>query len=237
MVIDLEPIRGCYADSWFEPKAPHDSPKAVQTNRELVARLDRRFRPDDGHPRHTEAQNHSVAEGVPLRLVSEELLTRLRVTRLVDSVQFTDLLLQVGRSLEQHPDATCIVYRMSGGTTRERSADDDLSREPGGPPPGRAHSPDSYAEGKAGCHYPSRRRTRHCRLGSSRDGGRLGESAAATAELMTDVGPCLALRGASATRCGPGHRVAVLGRADTRLRAAPTRQRWSGGAVAPCHGR
>lgn len=129
MVIDLEPVRGCYADSWFEPKAPHDSPEAVEVNRELVRRLeahlDGRFRPDDGHPRRTDAQIHSVASGVPLRLVYEELLTRLRVTRLVDSVQFTGLLLQVGRYLEQHPDATCTVYRMSGGATRERSVDAD----------------------------------------------------------------------------------------------------------------
>ncbi len=58
-------------------------------------------------------------------MVYEELLTRLRVTRLVDSVQFTGLLLQVGRHLEQHPDATCTVYRMSGGATRERSVDAD----------------------------------------------------------------------------------------------------------------
>jgi len=57
--------------------------------------------------------------------VYEELLTRLRVTRLVDSVQFTGLLLQVGRYLERDPDATCTVYRMSGGLTRERGVDAD----------------------------------------------------------------------------------------------------------------
>ncbi|GEM_PF-711933 len=129
MVIDLEPVRGCYADSWFEPKAPHDSPEAVRANRELVARFeaifDDRFRPDDGHPRRTDVQIHSVASGVPLRVAYEELLTRFRVTRLVDSVQFTGLLLQVGRYLEQHPDATCSVYRMSGGATRERTVDAD----------------------------------------------------------------------------------------------------------------
>ncbi len=129
MVLDLEAVRGSYADSWFEPKAPHDSPEAVQANRELLRRLEsrlgNRYRHDDGHPRRTETQIHSVASGVPLRLVYEELLTRLRVTRLVDSVQFTGLLLQVGRYLERDPDATCTVYRMSGGLTRERGVDAD----------------------------------------------------------------------------------------------------------------
>lgn len=126
-VIDLEPVRGSYSDSWFEPKSPHDSPDAVQANRELVqqfvTRLDGRFRPDEGHPRRTVAQIHSLVSGLPLRMMYEDLLTRLRVTRLVDSVQFTGLLLQVGRYLEQHPDATCSVYRMSRGDTRERSVD------------------------------------------------------------------------------------------------------------------
>lgn len=129
MVMDLEPVRGNYADSWFEPKAPHDSPDAVQANQELVAgllaHLEGRFGPDDGHPRRTEAQIHGVAVDVPLRLVYEEFLTRLRVTRLVDSVQFTGLLLQVGRYLEQHPDATSTIYRMRGGATRGRSVDGD----------------------------------------------------------------------------------------------------------------
>jgi hypothetical protein len=129
MVLDLEAVRGCYADSWFEPKAPHDSPEAIQANRELVrrleARLGNRFHHDDGDARRTETQIHSVAFGIPLRLVYEELLTRLRVTRLVDSVQFTGLLLQVGRYLEGHPDATCNMYRMSGGLTRERGLDGD----------------------------------------------------------------------------------------------------------------
>lgn len=128
MIIELEPVRGDYADSWFEPKAPHDSPEAVQANRDLVRRIEAllqdRFHPDDGYPERTNIQLHSVASGVPLRLVYEELLTRLRVTRLVDSVQFTGLLLQVGRYLEEHPDSTCSVYRMSGGTARERSVDD-----------------------------------------------------------------------------------------------------------------
>lgn len=128
-VIDLEPVRGNYSDTWFEPKAPHDSEEAVQANRvlvnQLVYRFEGQFIPDAGNSRRTAPQMHSVASGVPLQVVYEELLTQLRVTRLVDSVLFTGLLLQIGRYLEDHPTATCTVYRMSDGNTRERSIDQD----------------------------------------------------------------------------------------------------------------
>jgi hypothetical protein len=128
MVLDLEPVRGNYSDSWFEPKAPHDSLAAVEANRELVRHLEERadlsFGPDHGHARRTDLQIHSVASRISVRSIYEEFLTRLRVARLTDSVDFTGLLLQVGRYVDDHPDATCHVYLMSGGAVRDRSVDD-----------------------------------------------------------------------------------------------------------------
>lgn len=129
-VIDLEPIRGSYSDSWCDPKAPHDSAEATLVNRDLVARLLERLgeglQPDEGDPRRKQPfQTHRVAHGVSLRSIYEELLTRLRVTRPVDSTRFTGLLLQVGRYLEDHPEATCTVYQMSAGVRRDRGVDDE----------------------------------------------------------------------------------------------------------------
>lgn len=129
LVVDLEPARGNYADSWFEPKAPHDSDEAVQANGELVrglvTRLAKNFQEDDGHSQRTDVQRHLVAGEASLRLVYEEFLTRLRISRLIDSMAFTGLLLQIGRYLEEDPNATCLVYQMSGGATRERGVDGD----------------------------------------------------------------------------------------------------------------
>jgi hypothetical protein len=126
-VIGLEPVRGSYSDSWWTPKAPHDSDVTIQFNRglvtQLVSRLEHDFVPDEGDPRRTDAQRHTVAVGISLRMVYEEFLTRLRAPR--DSVTLTGLLLQVGRYLDSHPDATCSIYRMSGGRSRERSVDED----------------------------------------------------------------------------------------------------------------
>ncbi len=129
-VIDLEPIRGNYSDSWYRPRAPHDSAEATVVNRDLVARLLERLgeglRPDEGDPRRERPfQTHRVANGLSLRGIYEELLTRLRVTQPVDSTRFTGLLLQVGRHLEDHPKATCTVYQMSGGVRRSRTVNDE----------------------------------------------------------------------------------------------------------------
>jgi hypothetical protein len=127
-VIDLEPVRGDFADEWFSPKAPHDPPEAIRANRELVVRfvdgLRNQWRPSDGHPRRTPMQIHDVSQ-LPLRQVYEDLLTRLWLARPADSTLLAGLLLQVGRYLEDHPDARCTVYRMSQGATRARDLDGD----------------------------------------------------------------------------------------------------------------
>lgn len=127
-VISLEPLRGGFADAWFEPRAPHSSPDGVEANRELVRRLReelaREFRPDDGHVSRTPLQIHSVATSVRLDRVYE-FLTELRVPSPVDSMPIAGLLLQVGRYLEQNPDAAATMYLMSQGQTRDRGVDGD----------------------------------------------------------------------------------------------------------------
>jgi hypothetical protein len=128
-VIDLEPVRGNFADQWFAPKAPHDPLEALRANREYVNRflasIQDRFAPDEGHTRRTPMQIHSVARDVSLRLAYEAMLTRLWLARSGDSTLLTGLLLQVGRYLDDHADATCVIYRMSQGMTRDRDVDDD----------------------------------------------------------------------------------------------------------------
>jgi len=64
-----------------------------------------------------------MAGGVPLQSVYQELLTQLWLADPRDSALFAGLLLQVGRFLEEHPDAGCTVYQMSQGQPRERSVD------------------------------------------------------------------------------------------------------------------
>ncbi len=125
-VLDLDYMRGRFADDWFTPTAPHDSEEGIHANRAVIEQFLRRLvlRPDDGHPNRTPAQRHRVAEGVPLELVFGELLTRLRMTRPEDSQELIGVLLQIKAYLEEHPSALCTVYQMSPGEERERSVDD-----------------------------------------------------------------------------------------------------------------
>src|SRR5579884_403608 len=121
-VIAQEYVRGGFSDNWFDPHTPHDSPEAVADNRRLVQDFVSRlaFHPDEGHSDRTDSQRHLVASEVSLRMVHEELLTKLHFTRPSDTTRFNGLLLQVQRYLEREPDATCSVYQMSSGSTRER---------------------------------------------------------------------------------------------------------------------
>jgi hypothetical protein len=125
-VIDLQPVRGAFSDQWFASTVPHAPDEAVEVNRRAVGvfleALEGTFQRDAGDSRRTDPQIHLTA-AVPLQSTYEELLTQVRLADPRDSAQWAGLLLQVGRYLEQHPDAVCTVYRMSQGQPRERSID------------------------------------------------------------------------------------------------------------------
>jgi hypothetical protein len=62
---------------------------------------------------------------VPLREAYENLLIPLRTPRASDSTPFTGLRLQIERYLSDNANATCTVYRMSGGIVRDRGVKDN----------------------------------------------------------------------------------------------------------------
>jgi len=127
-VVSLEPVRGNLSDTWFIPRAPHDPLDSVQANIQTTASfvesLRGKWEVSEGHPRRTPMQIHDVALSVPLRDAFEQLLTRLRLARPVDSTVLAGMLLQVGRYLDNNPGARCTVFQMSQGATRVRDLDD-----------------------------------------------------------------------------------------------------------------
>jgi Z1 domain len=127
-VLSLDYMQDVYSNDWFTPRAPHESPEAVAENRTLVQRFisNYRFSPDAGDERRQEHQRHLVATSVPLRDAYENLLIPLRTPRASDSTPFTGLRLQIERYLSDNPDATCIVYRMSGGIVRDRDVKENI---------------------------------------------------------------------------------------------------------------
>jgi len=99
----------------------------VQNNRSVVNKFitSLEFVDDIGDPRRTQEQKHKVADDVSLKVAYEELLVKMTTMPPDDSQKFTGLLLQVEQYLEGHPDATCSVYQMSGGSFRERGVNGD----------------------------------------------------------------------------------------------------------------
>ena len=125
-VLDIEYIRVNSSARWYEPKVPHDSIEAMETNRILVQKFLKTlsFQEDEGHPKRTKAQIHHVDKEASLQTVYKELLVPFRVTRSVDSQKCTGVRLQIGAYLDSHPDALCTVFHMGKGEPRVRSLND-----------------------------------------------------------------------------------------------------------------
>jgi hypothetical protein len=114
-VLDLPYMQGNFSDAWCVHSAPHDSEEAILSNRQVIAsfldQLD--LHPDSTIQAKTEVTSHRVNEQVPLQWVYEQLLTKLRITQLDDSHNFTGLFLQLHRYLESHTNETCTLFQMS----------------------------------------------------------------------------------------------------------------------------
>lgn len=126
-VLDLDYQHDVFSNAWFWPKVPHGSEELLEANRQTVSRFMEGvpWRDDEGDPRRTPDQIHLVAQQIPLRRAYEELLIPLRFTDERDSQLFTGALLQIDDYLQENPDAACTVCRMSKGSERMRSVNDD----------------------------------------------------------------------------------------------------------------
>lgn len=126
-VLDLECRQDVVSDDWFRPKVPHGTPESIEANRQTVRAFVQQlpWTEAPGDPRRTTEQTHLIAEDVPLEQAYRELLIPLRLTETRDSQIFTGLLLQVEAYLQDHPNDTCTVYRMSRGSSRERTVSED----------------------------------------------------------------------------------------------------------------
>lgn len=126
-VLEFDLIRGEFSDDWVSPRVVLSPNEVIQANRQTVSEfVDAiEFEEDTGHVDRTVEQRHLVASGLPLLTVMERLLVPMRVTSSRDSSRITGLLLQLSRALDQNPNERCTVYRMSSGSRRKRSVDDN----------------------------------------------------------------------------------------------------------------
>ncbi len=109
---------------WFKQSWPHFSPENAKANGRLVEAFCHglRFKPWSSYP------DVLVAEKVPLKKVMESLLVDYAFMGPRDRVQGVGTVIRLIELLEEDPEATCVVFLMSGGRQRKRSArskDDD----------------------------------------------------------------------------------------------------------------
>ncbi|MBL9045468.1 MAG: hypothetical protein JNM83_27920 [Myxococcales bacterium] len=130
-VIDVAYQRIRLGNDWVFPNGPQNSIAAVDGNRVLFEKFLSRhsFTPHNGLDLRQGGPLNLVLEDVSLRTVHEELLTRYRVSRLDDSLQFGALLHLIQVHLTSEPDASCSVFLMGSGKRRRRGYADDRIKE------------------------------------------------------------------------------------------------------------
>ena len=122
-IIDVAFVRVRVNHGWFSPRSPQESPENGVLNQQFVDDfLDTvEMQENEGHEARSDIQRHNVAENVPLQDVYENLLLGLRFSRLSDAQNFLGTLVILRNHLRDNPEATCSVYEMSQGETRERT--------------------------------------------------------------------------------------------------------------------
>jgi hypothetical protein len=130
-VLDIDYRRINISDEWVYPEGPHDTPDAIEANRQVFREFleSLRLATHNGLDRRHGEHKNLVAENVPLSSVHEEFLTRINVRRLEDSRKFSALLRLIQVHLAQHPDDTCAVFLIAGGHRIRRGYENDRIKQ------------------------------------------------------------------------------------------------------------
>jgi hypothetical protein len=125
-VIEHDYGRGNFADDWFFPRMARMSTDAIKTNTLTVdtflKSLD--LKPDTTYPSSQPAQQHLVADSVPLNDILDKFLLDYRVQGARDTSDQLGLLLQLKKAITANPAETGRVYHMRSKYKSRRSVDD-----------------------------------------------------------------------------------------------------------------
>lgn len=126
-VLGFDYMRINLGGEWWSQSVPYENEDAIESNRLVTKQFleSVNLRDDKGHKLRSVIMRHRVASETSLKAVMEDLLTQYRVVAPDDSSVYTTLLLLLHEHVERKQDASCDVYWMSGGATRERSIDAD----------------------------------------------------------------------------------------------------------------
>jgi hypothetical protein len=123
-VISIDYMQGGFGNQWVWTRAPHESLKAVEQNRQTVdayAAMVPLAPEAASYP--LPSQRHRVASGVSLEHAMENLLVPFCVPNLQDSLRVTGLMLLLRKHLDEHPGAKCSVYYIATEGRNVRGAE------------------------------------------------------------------------------------------------------------------
>jgi hypothetical protein len=113
---------GEFSDSWFRPHIPIAQPIRINVGVVRSTLANYEFQEDSGHEDRTTTQIHEVAKDIPLDEVFHNLLSEFRYSSPRDTSHYLGLLLQLREYIDgASDDPKCTIYKMSGGSTRDRS--------------------------------------------------------------------------------------------------------------------
>jgi len=125
-VIEHDYGRGNFADEWFFPRMARMSQDAVSANRSLVEGYLAKIAlgPDASYSSTQPAQQHLMADNVPLAEMLADFMLPYRVQGAKDTSDQLGLLLQLEKALSADPSETGRVYHMRPNYRSRRSVDD-----------------------------------------------------------------------------------------------------------------
>ena len=128
-VLNLELVRGNFANKWFETRYATFDPTMLANNKAAFdAIIDQTvFKKMKGREERTETQRHLIARDVPLSDVLPHLL-QVRHASKRDTNEYVGLLVTLGAALESDPDTLCTIIQMGPKKGRRRRSINDDGR-------------------------------------------------------------------------------------------------------------
>ncbi len=125
-VIEHDYGRGNFSDDWFFPHMACMSAEAVTANTATVNAFLGKLKldPDTSYVSPQKAQQHFVAEDVPLSEMVDKLLIDYRVQGARDTADHIGLLLQLQRAVEDDPSESGRIYNMRPNFKSRRTVDE-----------------------------------------------------------------------------------------------------------------
>lgn len=119
-------VRGRAGGGWTQQREAKLTDDLRDGNAAVVAKLidGLSFRPDDTYQARSSAQQHQVAQNVPLSSVAE-FLAEYSLPDTGDTAAMTAVYVAIGQALDDNPQATADVYLMRPDGDGRRTVDDD----------------------------------------------------------------------------------------------------------------